>query len=285
MPFFFAILVIIVQVNIFWVTKIAPKADIGRTTVRTTNPGGMEAILARDDLNSTFSACLLVMDDNHRLVEWLAYHWFLLPLRHLVILPDSKSRTDPKEVLDRWSQYMKIEVWTDDDFMDDHLRNFVKEKQNSTSIGDGFYVHTRRQEAFYKQCALHLQEQKRTWVTFIDVDEYFVVNSDIVPDASRRMQEPGGLLNLVQEIRSLNHKKSKHYNGPCITTYRTLYGAVESTEEDRRKDVPDLLDPLRFDTLRWRYHQNYETFQHGKAFADLSLLPGLEESKFLCLTD
>lgn len=34
---------------------------------------------------STFSSCLLVMDDNHRLTEWLAYHYHVLPLRYMVV--------------------------------------------------------------------------------------------------------------------------------------------------------------------------------------------------------
>jgi hypothetical protein len=34
---------------------------------------------------SAFSSCLLVMDDNHRLTEWLAYHYHVLPLRYMVV--------------------------------------------------------------------------------------------------------------------------------------------------------------------------------------------------------
>jgi hypothetical protein len=37
------------------------------------------------DGSSTFSSCLLVMDDNHRLTEWLAYHYHVLPLRYMVV--------------------------------------------------------------------------------------------------------------------------------------------------------------------------------------------------------
>jgi hypothetical protein len=55
---------------------------------------------------------------------------------------------------------------------------------------------------------------------------------------------------------------------------------VESTSEERSKDVAPFLDPLRFDTLRWRYHQVYKNFQHGKAFADLSLIHDLENKGF-----
>jgi hypothetical protein len=277
LPFGIAIMVLCLLANVFWVTRLAPKASGSTTPAAKANHDHSKFEV--DDSSNSFSACLLVMDDNHRLVEWLAYHYFLLPLRHVIILPDSKSKTSPQKIIDRWKPYMNIEVWNDDGpWMDDNLRNYIKDKESNPF--DGFLVHTHRQEAFYKHCALHLQEQKRTWTAFIDVDEFIVMNSDIVPDASERMQQPGGLLRLVQDIRSLNHTNSKHYNGPCITTYRTLYSAVESTDQERSKGVPQILDPRQFNTLRWRYHQKYKKFQHGKAFADLSLIPGLENKGF-----
>jgi hypothetical protein len=167
-------------------------------------------------LNNSFSACLLVMDDNHRLVEWLAYHYFLMPLRHLVLLPDTKSRTSPMDIVNKWRQYLHIDVWNDDDFMNDSLRQFVTAKANSTHPGDGFLVHTHRQETFYRQCAIHLQKLNRTWTIFSDVDEYWVINEDVVSDWHSRMQEPGGILNLLQDIRELNRPDDVHYQGEFL---------------------------------------------------------------------
>lgn len=43
---------------------------------------------AASEDEESFAACLIVMDDNHRLVEWLAYHYWALPLRRLVIAVD-----------------------------------------------------------------------------------------------------------------------------------------------------------------------------------------------------
>jgi len=56
-----------------------------------------------DERSYQFGACLMVMDDNHFLVEWLAYHWYALPLRHLTVYVDSNSKTSPEEVLRRYS--------------------------------------------------------------------------------------------------------------------------------------------------------------------------------------
>jgi hypothetical protein len=69
--------------------------------------------------STTFmSACLLWMDDNHYLVEWLAYHYTVLPLRRLIMCVDPKSQTSPLSLLERYSSrgLLNITVWYDDDF-------------------------------------------------------------------------------------------------------------------------------------------------------------------------
>lgn len=96
------------------------------------------------------------MDDNHRLSEWLAYHYFVMKLRYLVILPDPKSLVWPKPVLDKWRKYMTIVEWMDEDFLTPDQYNdsqFFRAKQNhSKQIGQGH--HNTRQNRFLRQCAL-----------------------------------------------------------------------------------------------------------------------------------
>ncbi len=41
------------------------------------------------------AACLLIKDDNHLLIEWIAYHYLTLPLRYLVIAVDPDSFSSP----------------------------------------------------------------------------------------------------------------------------------------------------------------------------------------------
>jgi hypothetical protein len=83
-------------------------------------------------------ACLLVKDDNHLLVEWLAYHYISLPLVHLVVAVDPESVTSPLPVLQRWGHvhnrvgdryahdngstsvlpyHLELELWTDEDYI------------------------------------------------------------------------------------------------------------------------------------------------------------------------
>ncbi len=56
------------------------------------------------------------MDDNHRLEEWLAYHYYFLKLRYVVINVDPRSTTSPQAIVDRWNNptlNMTIVLWND----------------------------------------------------------------------------------------------------------------------------------------------------------------------------
>lgn len=59
------------------------------------------------DPDDSFSACLLRMDDNHLLEEWLAHHNFALNLRYVVLTIAGKSRTSPQATIDRWNSQQR----------------------------------------------------------------------------------------------------------------------------------------------------------------------------------
>ncbi|KAL7575061.1 hypothetical protein ACA910_000432 [Epithemia clementina (nom. ined.)] len=109
------------------------------------------------------------MDENHRLPEWLAFHYYMLPLRHVVLLVDPRSETSPMDVVHRWQPYVKIDVWN---FADLPKYNHGHGQQNAVR------KHRFVQQHFYHECALHMQRLERTWVTFHDVDEYLQPNPD-----------------------------------------------------------------------------------------------------------
>jgi hypothetical protein len=73
---------------------------------------------ALDD-NATFSACLLIKDDNAILSEWIAYHYHTVNLRHLVVAVDPSSTELPASILNRWRQNtdLKVNYWNDTDYM------------------------------------------------------------------------------------------------------------------------------------------------------------------------
>ena len=55
--------------------------------------GGVED----QQLPFTFSACLMIKDNNILLPEWLAYHYTVLPLRRLIVGVDTLSHTDQNQ--------------------------------------------------------------------------------------------------------------------------------------------------------------------------------------------
>jgi hypothetical protein len=127
-------------------------------------------------------------------------------------------------------------------------------------------------------------------ISFHDVDEYYVINSEVVKNATERMREPGrtevesGAKRLQPLFELTNISLTEHHMTPCVTTYRQLYGAVESTEQERRHGVPDFVDPKRFETLRWRHYTPRSKQlppQIGKSLLDVSKIPDLENKHYV----
>jgi hypothetical protein len=62
---------------------------------------------------------------------------------------------------------------------------------------------------------------------------------------------------------------------PCVVLPRVLMGSTPSPDEEVERDSPAMLDPHRFDTLRYRIQGNEpgERGGPGKAIVDVSRLP------------
>ena len=155
-------------------------ATTATTATKHTNTSHQEisSSTISDTDEDSFSACILWMDDNHRLEEWLAYHYYLLKLRYVVINIDPWSRTSPKSIIDRWNDNenkynlnMTIVVMNDKDYVENYTAAMKEIEIARTSIEDAVYelgraktnYHRKRQEQFYKACSKHLMEQKRSW--------------------------------------------------------------------------------------------------------------------------
>lgn len=109
----------------------------------------------------SFSACLLIMDDNHRLSEWIGYHYFAMSLRYLVVAVDPHSKTSPSLILNRWRNRMIVVEWTDSNFTD-KLLIIGDNDDHQTKKGK----HRTRQADFYLECTRHLQNNNRTWTSY-----------------------------------------------------------------------------------------------------------------------
>jgi hypothetical protein len=59
------------------------------------------------------------MDDTIKLTEWLAYHYTVLPLSHLIVAIDPASvlTTEIQAVLKLWKTRIHVKVWTNDTWM------------------------------------------------------------------------------------------------------------------------------------------------------------------------
>ena len=156
--------------------------------------------------DDSFSACLLLKDDNDILNEWIAYHYHTLKLRAIVVATDPTSRTKPTVVLDRWKPFLEIDVWTDDLYMPDYfikgdydtapsmlgLGNSSTSSNMDIPLRQAFDIHNvpeiERQElretnnhrfrqlTFYNACIKNLKKRSKTWMMHIDSDEYIALN-------------------------------------------------------------------------------------------------------------
>ena len=106
-----------------------------------------------------FAGCLLFKDDNHYLIEWLAYHYYRLPLKRLIIAVDPTSLTSPTVILDRYRKrnLMNITEWNDENFIpfgDRKRRQKIlkEERESGRAMTD---LHRERQKFFYLKCIFH----------------------------------------------------------------------------------------------------------------------------------
>jgi hypothetical protein len=229
----------------------------------------------RDDNNTTMSACLLVMDDNHFLIEWLAYHYLVMPLRYLIITIDPRSKTSPQPILDRWKDRMTIVQWSDKDFLPEDWLHKPDPDENRPQ--QKLTVHRERQRNFYPTCLQALRHVDRQWTTLTDIDEFTNLNKNFVNMSQTQLQPA--------TIREAIDKYYGHVldNTTCITIPRLLFG---NYEEDAGKTIPknddnnNIVVPValqtpaeQFLTLRWKYRAPLQSRYHNrmpKSMVDVS---------------
>jgi hypothetical protein len=249
--------------------------------------------------NHTMSACLLLHDDNHFLVEWLAYHWQTMPLRRLVVATDPRSRTSPSNILERWRRYMNITEWKDDDYFPLWSRTAVIQSKRQESISDKLVeLHRTRQRHFYVKCMRQLKREhdglshagnlKPSWAAFIDVDEFLFPNWNWEYQflLASRNNEVGRRDTIVAVLHQLANFQG--FRGPCIGVPRLLIGAKVgdngksglrlSNEEARQLDMAlaavfPSTENRSLLTWDWNWHQKLHSpsaNKAGKALLDLS---------------
>ena len=118
-------------------------------------------------------------DDNVILPEWMAYHYQVLPLRHLIIGLDPFALTVPDVIVAEYrKEGMDITIWNEKDYIFDgklHYNRQVHEHDTPQAKVAGYLW---RQRAFLTRC---IQEYKRRrtnvrWTLLVDTDEYLTYN-------------------------------------------------------------------------------------------------------------
>jgi Glycosyltransferase family 92 len=228
----------------------------------------------------SFSACLMFMDDNAHLIEWLAYHYHMLPLRRLIVAVDPRSKTHPTEILQRWRGRIDSTEWNELDFMPPTLMD-AHQKPDLTP-DELTKLFRRRQEEFYTRCMARLKAEGKTWTALVDTDEYIVPNSHSKKHYAylqEKEKSPGStILNLLQAqaykepaVENLNamaedlphevivrqqetNVANQIQETPCFPMARLTFGVKESTPAQVQSQIPWGFDGLKFQTLRWRWH-------------------------------
>ena len=185
----------------------------------------------RNDNNSTFSACLLVMDDNHYLIEWLAYHYHTLPLRYLVIAVDPRSKTSPHSILKRWHpHHMTIVQWNDTHFLPKSwLKRLAANTNNNTNNNNTnnnnilehdsiakFVLHRERQRNFYPTCFAALKYVGRSWTLVSDIDEFIQINPNYYIYNNNNMDPIHNHSTSTTTTTTTTHHHHHHHQRPTV---------------------------------------------------------------------
>lgn len=249
-------------------TNIDPSESVNNATLANAENKDKSAIAATNSTADygSFSACLLTKDDSHFLIEWLAYHYHTLRLKHLIVAVDPNSKTSPSFIFEKWRNHglMTIEQVTDVDF-------FNNSKTNQTGVD----AHRYRQKKFYGYCLKKLKDVNRTWTLMIDVDEYLSYNTYTNHNVmTTDISTPGTFLSFLNDAEIKAPNETLHdLQKPCIMMPRLRYGSVESTTQEVNRNVPPAFNGTAFQTLRYRKYGNpraRKVYGAGKTIIDVS---------------
>lgn len=235
------------------------------------------------DDSDGMAACLLVKDDNHLLVEWIAYHYITLPLRHLVIALDPDRFTSPDQIIQRWNKsYIDIRLWEDSDYMDQaHVAKRLRQKSIINSLKNKDQRSRRlaqsdedRYTHFMSKCNLFHKSRGRKWVAHIEVNEYIVFNGNVpqLPTevysynpsikqnttSRSHMSTENRTVVQVMSLIAKDHRPQWAENG-CIAMSSLLFGSRETGDIDTDNTKTSTnnitsIDIRKLNTYRYRYH-------------------------------
>jgi hypothetical protein len=217
---------------------------------------------AADD-NDIMSSCMLIMDDNHWLVEWLAYHWTVLNLRFMIIAIDERSKTSPLSILDKWKGKIEFELWNDSHF-------FTLGDKEGMNLQE---INLARQHAFLPKCMQVLKQRNYSWTLFTDTDEFVVINPRTSQEGHAlfrpsvpALDQPGSIMTFLKQ-----EQEREDPHTICFSMGRLQFSPDEAKLEQVERDIPSYLNASHFMTLRWLYAA--DDLVGPKNIVDLSRVP------------
>lgn len=250
----------------------------------------------------SFGACLMIKEDNSLLYEWLAYHYTVLPLRHVFVGSDEGNKQNPEDVLSRWvTAETGLEYWIVNatEFVNRHPQTGNQRKKYANEHEEAHHLFVHRQRSFITTCVEFMKAQGLRWVTFIDTDEFLVmnrINSNVENLTARedvKTNQPSAIdataLNLRESLPPLHSNTTVMDTiqalrviqdlSPCYTMPRLLYGALENVTCPEAADTISLskskFNYQEMSTLRFNQHARKGDFsksKYGKVMIDISSL-------------
>jgi hypothetical protein len=212
--------------------------------------------VAVDD--ASIGMCVLMKDDNHWLIEWLAFHYHVLPLRDLVVVRDPQSRTSPQEIFDRWKTRINITEWDGDAVVPQHKWN-----QHRAGTIDDTRLHRARQQFFYADCLRHFKRAGKQWVLLTDTDEFIQPNLYLLNETDRHsLTEAGSVLKTLQQQTSAR-LSSQQLVPKCLHIPRIQLSSQQTTHSPN-STLSTLLPTMNlshFLTTSWIHHNGKEIVQ------------------------
>jgi hypothetical protein len=298
-----AVLIQSVAIIIFFELFALQYSTQSNTKDPLTAPSAVTVTAEDRPLPFSFSACLLIKDNNILLPEWLAYHYTVLPLRRLIVGVDPMSHTDPSHILDKYSTIgMNITIWTNDSYWEDGLMPHEKKSFPITNETDHESMHNRyvhRQKTFLKACLTQLHNELRSWTMLIDTDEYFAFNyydeKEGPPTWCKKNETCAS--EYKRAISGESHVRTKLDRSPAATVAQYIAKHVDlqfdtvdkpciifgrylfvSNREGNTNEIQKGLDPdfnaTLFHTFRYQYRSPLWSMQMGKPIIDASRYKG-----------
>ena len=137
-------------------------------------------------VTQNISACLMVKEDNHKMVEWIAYHHYTLPLTRVIVCEEQGNKEYVRDQFadSVWKDRVQFEFWVAGvDFYNNSRQKACLQSDISaarsrpTAANQSNLFHRPIQRACYDTCMRRLKATGATWTLFLDTDEYLVAKN------------------------------------------------------------------------------------------------------------